>query len=118
MFMSSRRHAVALRLLLAALLPLPTVAAAAEPAAPPPVAVRIDNFTFAPAEITVAPGTTVTWTNADDIPHAVAASDRSFRSKVMDTDGSFSHTFATVGDFQYFCTLHPHMTGIVKVVAP
>lgn len=124
MFTSPRRHVVALSLLLAVLVPIasPLAASAAESDATPSsraaAAVRIDNFTFAPTEITVAPGTTVTWTNGDDIPHSVAASDKSFRSKVMDTDGSFSYTFATVGNFEYFCTLHPHMTGMVRVVAP
>lgn len=120
MIRSSRSHAVALRLLLVALVPVfaSDGASAADEAPASAVAVRIDNFTFVPAEITVAPGTTVTWTNADDIPHSVAASDKSFRSKVLDTDGAFSHTFRTVGDFAYFCTLHPHMTGLVRVVTP
>lgn len=124
MFKSPRRRVVALSLLLAVLVPIaaPFAASAAEadaaPASGRTAAVRIDNFTFAPVEITVAPGTTVTWTNGDDMPHSVAASDKSFRSKVMDTDGSFSYTFATTGNFEYFCTLHPHMTGMVRVVAP
>ena len=77
--------------------------------------VRIDNFTFSPATLTVAPGTTVTWVNGDDIPHAVAAKDRSFRSKVLDTDDRYSFTFATAGEYEYFCTLHPHMVGKVIV---
>ena len=77
--------------------------------------VRIDNFTFSPPTLTVAPGTTVTWVNGDDIPHAVAAKDRSFRSKVLDTDDRYSFTFATAGEYEYFCTLHPHMVGKVIV---
>ncbi len=80
--------------------------------------VRIDNFTFTPGELTVAPGTTVTWTNADDIPHIVAATDRSFKSKPLDTDGQYSFTFTTAGEFGYFCSLHPHMTGKILVKAP
>jgi plastocyanin len=80
--------------------------------------VSIDNFTFAPATLTIAPGTTVTWTNADDIPHTVAASDKSFKSKVLDTDEHFSFTFRQPGTYAYFCSLHPHMTGQIIVAAP
>ena len=76
--------------------------------------VTIDNFTFAPAELTVKVGTTVTWSNHDDIPHTVVSAGK-FRSKAMDTDGSFSFTFTEAGEYKYFCSLHPHMTGVVKV---
>jgi plastocyanin len=77
-------------------------------------AVTIDNFTFSPAEMTVKVGTTVTWTNHDDIPHTVVSAGK-FRSKAMDTDNSFSFTFTAAGDYKYFCSLHPHMTGTIKV---
>jgi plastocyanin len=77
--------------------------------------VKIDNFTFSPATLIVAPGTTVTWTNDDDIPHTVAAKDKSFRSKPMDTGNQFSYTFATPGEYDYFCSLHPHMVGKIVV---
>jgi plastocyanin len=80
-----------------------------------PTAVRIANFTFAPATITVRPGTTVTWTNDDDIPHTVTATNGGFRSKVLDTGNSYSFTFTKAGEFQYFCSIHPHMTGKVIV---
>ena len=76
--------------------------------------VMIDNFTFEPAQLTVKVGTTVTWTNRDDIPHTVVSAGK-FRSKTMDTDGTFSFTFTTAGDYKYFCSLHPHMTGAIKV---
>ena len=79
-----------------------------------PRTVTIDNFTFAPAELTVKVGTTVTWKNHDDIPHTVTSAGK-FRSKALDTDDSFSFTFTTAGDYQYFCSLHPHMTGMIKV---
>ena len=79
------------------------------------VAVKIDNFTFNPAEITVPAGTTVTWKNADDIPHAVAAVDQAFRSKAMDTDEEYSFTFEKPGAYEYFCSIHPHMKGKVIV---
>jgi plastocyanin len=80
------------------------------------VAVKIGNFTFGPQEMKVKAGTTITWTNEDDIPHTVV-SPNAFRSKVMDTDGKFSFTFTTPGTYKYFCSLHPHMTGIVIVEA-
>ena len=76
--------------------------------------VSIDNFTFQPAELTVKVGTTVTWTNHDDIPHTVVSAGK-FRSKTLDTDDSFSFTFTAAGDYKYFCSLHPHMTGMIKV---
>ena len=76
--------------------------------------VTIDNFTFAPAELKVKVGDTVTWTNHDDIPHTVVSAGK-FRSKATDTDGTFSFTFTSAGDYKYFCSLHPHMTGMIKV---
>ena len=79
------------------------------------VEVKIDNFVFSPERLTVKAGTTVTWINHDDIPHTVAAKDRAFKSKVMDSDESFSFTFSTPGEYSYFCSLHPHMTGTIVV---
>jgi plastocyanin len=76
--------------------------------------VTIDNFTFSPAELTVKVGTTVTWTNHDDIPHTIVSAGK-FRSKTLDTDNSFTFTFTEAGDYKYFCSLHPHMTGMIKV---
>jgi len=76
--------------------------------------VKIDNFSFGPAALTVSAGSTVTWTNRDDIPHTVVCAGK-FRSKTMDTDGTFSFTFTAPGEYKYFCSLHPHMTGAVKV---
>jgi plastocyanin len=82
------------------------------------VAVGIDNFTFNPATVTVKAGTTVTWTNRDDIPHGLAATNNAFkRSQALDTDDSFSFTFTTSGTYQYFCYIHPHMTGSIVVEA-
>lgn len=93
----------------------------ARPAAPAaatgPVAVHISNFTFGPKIAAVKVGQTVTWTNDDDIPHTVVATDKSFRSKVLDTGQSFSFTFTKPGQVAYFCSLHPMMTGKVTVTA-
>lgn len=80
-----------------------------------PVRVQIDNFTFNPPAIVVPKGTTVTWLNADDIPHKIAGSDQSWKSPVLDTNERFSFTFAEPGTYAYFCSLHPHMTATVTV---
>jgi len=78
--------------------------------------VKIDNFTFAPADLTVAPGTTVRWVNRDDIPHTVVSEDKlTFKSKPLDTDQEFSYTFTKPGTFSYFCSIHPKMTAKVVV---
>ncbi len=77
--------------------------------------VKIDNFVFGPAAITVPVGTTVTWVNRDDIPHTVVSTDRVFKSKVLDTDEKFSYTFTKAGEYPYFCSIHPKMTGKVIV---
>lgn len=79
------------------------------------VEIKIDNFTFAPATITVPVGAKVTWTNHDDIPHTVVQSDSLFKSHALDTDQQFTFTFDKAGTFQYFCSLHPKMTGQIVV---
>jgi len=81
-------------------------------------AVSIDNFTFGPQILTVKAGTTVTWTNKDDIPHGIASTNNGFaKSRALDTDDSYSFTFTTPGTYQYFCYIHPHMTGTIVVEA-
>src|SRR5262249_35590018 len=77
--------------------------------------VKIDNFSFTPNTITVAAGTSVKWINHDDIPHNVVADDKSFKSKVLDTDEQFTYTFTKPGTYTYFCSIHPKMTGKVVV---
>ena len=77
--------------------------------------VKVDNFSFGPTSLTVAVGTTVTWTNRDDIPHTVVSTDKAFKSKVLDTDEKFSFTFDNAGTYPYFCSIHPKMTGSVVV---
>ncbi len=78
-------------------------------------AVKIDNFVFGPQTITVPVGTTVTWTNSDDIPHTAVSTEGVFKSKVMDTDEKFSYTFTKAGTYPYYCSVHPKMTGKVVV---
>jgi plastocyanin len=110
-FRSLGFRSLGIRLAVAAaiILPLGSIGARADE-----MKVTIDNFTFAPAELKVKVGDTVTWTNHDDIPHTVVSAGK-FRSKAMDTDNTFSFTFTSAGDYKYFCSLHPHMTGMIKV---
>jgi plastocyanin len=86
------------------------------PAEAEEVTIEIANFTFNPPEVTVKPGTTVVWKNADDIPHSVVAESGKFHSRPLDTGETFSMTFAQAGEFGYFCGLHPHMRGKVTVM--
>jgi plastocyanin len=83
----------------------------------PPVAreVTIDNFSFGPMELTVPAGTQVTWINKDDVPHVVMSVDKKFKSKALDTDDKFSFTFQQAGTYEYFCSVHPKMTGKIVV---
>jgi plastocyanin len=79
--------------------------------------ITIDNFTFTPAQIRVAPGTKVTWVNNDDIPHLVvdATNPHAMKSPPLDTNDRFSFTYAKAGAYPYFCGLHPQMRGTVIV---
>ena len=92
----------------------PSVTASNRPSAAN-AAVKIDNFVFGPQTLTVPVGTTVTWTNSDDIPHTSVSTDGVFKSKVLDTDEKFSYTFTKAGTYPYYCTIHPKMTGTVVV---
>jgi plastocyanin len=78
--------------------------------------VVIDNFNFSPKTLSVLAGATVTWTNHDNVPHAIASADNKFKkSLVLKPGQSFSNTFATAGSFSYFCSIHPRMTGKIIV---
>jgi plastocyanin len=94
---------------------LAMLASAARTPAAATVAVSIDSFAFTPAELTVALGTTVVWINHDDIPHTVTSTEGVFKSHALDTDDGFSFTFEKVGSYRYFCSLHPHMVGMVSI---
>jgi plastocyanin len=102
------RGAFAAALFLALAAALPAAAQAAD------MDVKIDNFTFGPQKLSVKAGTTVTWTNEDDIPHTVVSIGH-FRSHALDTGDKFTYTFTTPGTFEYFCSLHPHMQGSITV---
>jgi len=77
--------------------------------------VNIDNFMFTPMELTIAPGAQVTWVNKDDVPHTIVSVDHKFKSKALDTDEKFSFTFQDPGTYEYFCSVHPKMTGKIIV---
>ena len=79
-------------------------------------AVKIDNFSFGPATIIIPAGSTVTWTNNDDVPHVVSSDDnKMFKSKALDTDDRFSFTFTKPGTYNYYCAIHPKMTAKIVV---
>jgi len=85
------------------------------PAQPGKNEVSIDNFTFTPKTLTVSAGTTVTWINHDDVPHTVVSTDKLFSSPPLDTDQKYSRKFTDAGAFDYYCSIHSHMTGTVIV---
>jgi plastocyanin len=95
----------------------PKTAPAAAEQREDPNQVVIDNFVFKPATLTVKAGTKVTWVNRDDVPHTATstAKPRRFNSGTLDTDDVFSHTFNQPGTYEYFCAVHPHMTGRIIV---
>jgi plastocyanin len=82
-----------------------------------PSQIVIDNFAFSPATLTVKAGTKVTWVNHDDVPHTATstAKPKAFDSGTLDTDDKYSHAFKTPGTYEYFCAVHPRMTGKVIV---
>jgi len=82
--------------------------------------VNIENFKFLPPALTVAAGTTVTWKNEDDSPHRIGGKGGTFTSSALDTDGTFSRTLTTPGEYSCICTIHPYMVGkiIVKPAGP
>ena len=77
--------------------------------------ITIDNFSFMSPSLTVPAGTKVTWINHDDVPHTIVSTEQKFKSNALDTDESFSFTFAEPGSYPYFCSLHPKMVATVIV---
>lgn len=80
-----------------------------------PMIIVIQDFAFSPSNVTVGPGTTVTWVNKDESPHTVTGKGKAFRSAALDTNDRFSYTFVQPGEFTYYCTLHPMMVGKIVV---
>jgi plastocyanin len=83
----------------------------------PSPTVKIENFAYEPRSLTISVGTTVTWVNADDVPHTATAEGDTpaFDSKALDTDDKFSFTFTKTGTYPYYCKVHPHMKGVIIV---
>lgn len=79
------------------------------------VVIIIENYSFLPNEITVAPGTKVTWVNKDNVPHTATADDKTFDSRILTQGNEFSHTFSTPGTYAYHCVPHPAMKAKVTV---
>jgi plastocyanin len=77
--------------------------------------VVMDNFSFTPPTVSVPVGTTVVWTNRDNVPHSVVSTEQKFKSPVLDTDEQFSQRFDSPGAYKYFCSIHPKMTGRIVV---
>src|SRR5258708_36093043 len=92
----------------------PRLAVGADNKPPSGAEIKIDNFSFG-ADVTIATGATVTWTNHDDVPHVVASDADLFKSKTLDTDEHFSYTFTKPGTYVYHCAVHPRMTAKVVV---
>jgi predicted lipoprotein with Yx(FWY)xxD motif len=90
-------------------------AATAAPAAGKSVNATIKGFAFGPADLTVPVGTTVVWTNEDDMAHTVTATNGAFDSGDLDKGGTFSFTFTKAGTFDYICSIHPSMKGRITV---
>ena len=77
--------------------------------------VMIDNFVYSPVPLTVKVGTTVTWTNHDDIPHTVDSTEGKFKSAALDTNDHFEFRFSEAGEYPFYCRIHPKMTGKIVV---
>ena len=79
------------------------------------IEITIENFTFSPSDVTIKPGTKVTWINKDEAPHTATSNDKKFNSGGLDTDDKFSFVFNDKGEYPYICTLHPQMKATIKV---
>jgi plastocyanin len=77
--------------------------------------VAIRNFAFAPAQLTVAPGDTVVWSNTDFVPHTATATDAGWDSKAIDANANWRLVARTVGRQEYYCAFHPTMKAIIVV---
>ncbi len=78
--------------------------------------VNIQSFAFSPQELTVQVGDTVRWTNKDLVSHAITSDSGSeLDSPLFGKDGTYSHTFSTVGTYTYHCSVHPSMKGTIIV---
>ena len=78
--------------------------------------IEIKDFTFNPPTLTVKAGEKITWINRDDEPHTVVSVGKKFqKSSALDTDQEFTVVAAAPGTYEYFCSVHPKMTGTIVV---
>ena len=77
------------------------------------IEVSIQNFAFEPSSVTISAGDTVKWKNLDSVAHTIKGTD--FASEALNSGDSFSHTFTQAGTYDYHCSIHPSMTGVVIV---
>jgi plastocyanin len=103
------------RLVLAVCAILAAATAVRADSPPAPTVVMAKDFMFAPLALTIAAGSTVTWTNKDQEPHTVVSTDGLFRSGALDTNDSFSFKFDKPGTYRYACSIHPQMIGTIVV---
>ena len=75
----------------------------------------MENFVFVPAEVTVAAGDTVIWSNTDFVPHTATARDASWDSKAINGSEAWRFVAQTRGRHEYYCAFHPNMTAIIVV---
>ena len=85
------------------------------PSEPGSYTITIKNFEFSPRDLVIPVGSKVIWVNKDEEPHKISEVNSTFTSQPLDTDGNFTYEFKTAGKFEYFCTVHPRMTGHIIV---
>jgi len=93
----------------------PTAASSTSTPAGETVTVRIDGMRFDPQNLTVKPGTTVTWVHGSQMPHTINGSADGMRSGILYSGQKYTHTFKSTGNYSYVCDLHPSMRGSVVV---
>jgi len=114
---SSRRLWLRMAVLALVLVSFSFASSAALPAENKPVKISIINFQFTPAEVTIAPGESVTWVNDDGAPHGLEYNDGSSGKDLLLPGESYNRRFDQPGTYDYNCSVHPYMTGRVIVRA-
>lgn len=80
-----------------------------------PNTVSLENLSFQPGVLSISVGDEVTWTNNDSVTHTIVADDSSFQSEQLNSGSSFKNIFSKPGTYQYYCSIHPSMTGKIIV---
>jgi plastocyanin len=95
--------------------PAPSPSGGGTPVSIPVGAETLGNRAFAPDQVEVAVGGTVTWTNTDSVSHTTTSDQGRWDSGAVAPGGQFSSTYATAGTFPYHCAIHPGMVGTITV---